>query len=211
MRVLEQLHSSRKTGSMTRPVASWAMIIGCSEEKAEEFINYIDKYDLAEVEYDEDVTITCRRMKKARLEKEKSAERQRVYRAKPKKVVKKTKPTVIPSEERRANMLTELRKIYHPNRAGLQPTYQKTELNKIMIEASRQEAPANKGKVELKLFDKIKEYVSALKNTESWDTEGRYIPGLGNFLKSRAWEFGVPTEDVKKIKSAATNNLWGKR
>lgn len=211
MRVLEQLHSSRKTGSMTRPVSSWAMIIGCSEEDADEFIHHIDKYDLAEIEYDEDVTITCRRMKKAALEKEKTAERQRKFRSKPKpaKKIKKKKPALPTSEERRSNMLEELRKMYHPNRAGLQPSIQKTELNKIMISASRTEAPANKGKIEVELFEKIKKHVEGLKETEVWDSEGRFVPGLGNFLKSRSWEFSNPKKDIKKIRPSETNNLWG--
>ena len=219
MRVLEQLHSSKSTGALTRTLRSWAMIIGCSETEAKEFVLYLKKYDLAGVEYGDDITIACRRMENNSLQKDKAASRQRKHRSIPKeeskikkeevRTKKEKEPTVSPSVERRSNMLKKLRKAYHPNRAGLQPSHQLQELTRIMIDVSKKEASVNKGGVEKALFDKIIDYVERLKDTENWDEEGKYIQGLGNFLKSRSWELGLPKANIKKITTAETNTLWG--
>jgi len=214
MRVLEQLHSSKETGVMSRPINSWAMIIGCTEKEADEFIKHIDKYDLASVEFGDDITISSRRMIRNEEERNGTADRVRKHRAKKVEIkteVKEKKATNSKSSERRSDMLKKLREAYPQNRAHLQPSTQREEFKKIMIECSKNIAPNNKEVEEMALFKKIQTRIMTMSDTSEWTKEdGKFVPGLGNFLKSRAWETShVIKADVKKIKEHETNNLWG--
>jgi len=190
------------------------MIIGCTEKEADEFIKHIDKYDLASVEFGDDITISSRRMIRNEEERNGTADRVRKHRAKKVEIkteVKEKKATNSKSSERRSDMLKKLREAYPQNRAHLQPSTQREEFKKIMIECSKNIAPNNKEVEEMALFKKIQTRIMTMSDTSEWTKEdGKFVPGLGNFLKSRAWETShVIKADVKKIKEHETNNLWG--
>jgi len=97
----------------------------------------------------------------------------------------KRKTNVTIPESAISRCLSEIRSVYPNNRAFLQPAIALREIKKIL-------QPIFKTKGEegvTELIKKITEYIEYAKSNRDWSkSNGKYVPGLGNFLISRVWE-----------------------
>lgn len=204
MRILRRLHFSDVTGTMTMDLASWARATGCSEDDTNILIEHLKKHNIADVEEEDGITIVCRRMRKEVDKTEYNRQRQAKHRKSiveiecdKKKPVKRRKSSA-ETNKRIVELLDKLRDGYHQEKAHMQPAGQQAELKKILAEATSGKRTAeDKELSENAIIERIISCMSDMKETKSWkDDDGKYVPGLGNFLKSRVW-----TSNIKIKKS----------
>lgn len=175
-------------GRYTASVEQWSKIIVAEENKTRRFLNYLKdninevivtseyiKEDNKLVQY---YTVTLKDIFQVHEKKDRTKER-----------VKRHRGEASPASIRRMENLKRVMEAYHPDKAGLQPFMARGAFTRIMIDSSREVSRTKKEEKEEKETQKILQYIEGLKSKSDWVREGgRYLLGLGNFLKARSWE-----------------------
>lgn len=182
-----KLTSIKTTWTCTETLDGWARVIGESQRDTKQFINYIkDNFNGIKITTSSagtskpKITITdewYNNMKKQRL---KGAERTRKSR-------NSKKPEITSS---RLNLFSKILDTYHPNKLLKAPIQARKEFTEIVKESSKSvKGTQNRIEAEVTESTKIIEYINYLKTTRIWKKEeGRFLPGIGDFMASRVWQ-----------------------
>lgn len=96
------------------------------------------------------------------------------------------------SSDKISVLLSEIRAVYPKNRASLQPATAKTAFTAIINNEIKNN---NSEEAALDLVSKIKDSIAALRQSSAWTkNNGKYVPGLGNFLLGEAWKNPIQKE-----------------
>jgi len=118
----------------------------------------------------------------------------------------KARNNKISLKEFRDRGIGEIISTYHPSRSRNQPVLARTEYKKIMLEASKKYRKINdKLEAQSELQNKIISYIKYMKDLPIWRKEGgKYLQGLGNFLRARSWE-NIENSEEGRIDVAPTH------
>lgn len=170
----------------TLPLESWARVIGEDVRITKQFLNYAKKnfsgveiVTSSAVGTSAEYTITDEWYLKEQEARNYDTSRQKKYRGSQ-------------LAESRTNNLQTIIRCYHPKRRVSQLTLARNQFEIIMRDCTRNVAGKDKISMEDALTEEIVRYIKHLESSNEWDKEGKYLPSIGSFLKSRPWEVDQP-------------------
>lgn len=182
--------------------AAWARMLGIDKHQVKNFMNYIqDNFNCVSVktqiiDYNKIYYSVCDEWY-AREEKTRknSAARMRRHRKQSSLALN------------RVSFLEKIINIYHPKKAIIQLTMARNEFIRYMRDCSRShkmsedKIAAEKAGAEL-----IMQYIKYLEKTPEWnESDGKYLLGIGNLIKSRVWEVDDVFIKLNELENTSLN------